>query len=307
MRPLAVIGNVNVDLILGPAEPWPKAGTEIIVDHDELRVGGAAGNSALAWKASASTSRSPPMSATTSSAAGYAKPSGRGRELAGAAGGNDALRRHHASGRRAHLLHDARPPAAFQPRRRFRRSRWLPAIRRLRPSLRLVPDRRSDADYDAFFDWAEKHRITVALDTGWPLEGWTEKNCRPRETGFRAVADRPPQRGRIDDARRPRRPDRGGPRNQVAICRMAPSSSSSAAPTGPWYRCRMAADLRLRSEGRGRRYDRRRRRLQCCLPRGSCRGKTARCMPVRRLEPMWPRAPFQLFPAAMAAPSETTR
>ncbi len=24
MRPLAVIGNVNVDLILGPAAPWPK-------------------------------------------------------------------------------------------------------------------------------------------------------------------------------------------------------------------------------------------------------------------------------------------
>eukprot|EP01035_Chromulina_nebulosa_P051635 gene51635-70317_t len=50
-RPLAVIGNVNVDLILGPAAPWPKAGTEIIVDHDELRVGGQAGNSALAWQA----------------------------------------------------------------------------------------------------------------------------------------------------------------------------------------------------------------------------------------------------------------
>ena len=49
MRPLAVVGNANVDLILGPAAPWPKAGTEIIVDHDELRVGGCAGNSALAW------------------------------------------------------------------------------------------------------------------------------------------------------------------------------------------------------------------------------------------------------------------
>src|SRR5690606_36844133 len=49
MRPLAVIGNVNVDIILGPADPWPKAGTEVMVDHDELRVGGQAGNSALAW------------------------------------------------------------------------------------------------------------------------------------------------------------------------------------------------------------------------------------------------------------------
>ena len=51
MRPLAVIGNVNVDLIVGPVAPWPKAGTETVVDHDELRVGGQAGNTALAWQA----------------------------------------------------------------------------------------------------------------------------------------------------------------------------------------------------------------------------------------------------------------
>ncbi len=60
MRPLAVIGNVNVDLILGPAAPGRRPGTEIIVDHDELRVGGAAGNSApRLGMASASSSRSP--------------------------------------------------------------------------------------------------------------------------------------------------------------------------------------------------------------------------------------------------------
>ena len=47
MKPLAVIGNVNIDLILGPAEPWPKAGTELTVDlaHSSFTipiVGGAA-------------------------------------------------------------------------------------------------------------------------------------------------------------------------------------------------------------------------------------------------------------------------
>lgn len=51
MKPLAVAGNVNVDLIMGPVTPWPAPGTEIIVDHNELRVGGAAGNTALAWMA----------------------------------------------------------------------------------------------------------------------------------------------------------------------------------------------------------------------------------------------------------------
>jgi len=51
MRPLAVIGNVNVDLIVGPVAPWPAAGTETVVNHDELRVGGQAGNTGLAWMA----------------------------------------------------------------------------------------------------------------------------------------------------------------------------------------------------------------------------------------------------------------
>ena len=50
-RPLAVVGNVNVDLIMGPVHPWPVPGTEIIVEHSDLRLGGAAGNVALAWQA----------------------------------------------------------------------------------------------------------------------------------------------------------------------------------------------------------------------------------------------------------------
>jgi sugar/nucleoside kinase (ribokinase family) len=51
MKPLAVAGNVNVDMILGEVAPWPVPGTEIFVDHSELRVGGSAANSALTWKA----------------------------------------------------------------------------------------------------------------------------------------------------------------------------------------------------------------------------------------------------------------
>ena len=51
MKPLGVVGNVNVDMILGEVAPWPMPGTEIIVDHSELRVGGSAANSALTWQA----------------------------------------------------------------------------------------------------------------------------------------------------------------------------------------------------------------------------------------------------------------
>ncbi len=32
------------------------------------------------------------------------------------------------------------------------------------------------AQYDALFDWAAANDIQVALDTGWPIDGWTDAN-----------------------------------------------------------------------------------------------------------------------------------
>ncbi len=46
-----VIGNVNVDLIMGPLGAWPQPGTENILAESALRVGGSAGNAALAFQA----------------------------------------------------------------------------------------------------------------------------------------------------------------------------------------------------------------------------------------------------------------
>ena len=45
---LTVIGDVGVDVVLGPIERWPAVGTETLMDHSELRPGGSAGNAALA-------------------------------------------------------------------------------------------------------------------------------------------------------------------------------------------------------------------------------------------------------------------
>ena len=51
MRPRpVVVGNVNVDMIMGPLAPWPRHGTECLLPYYELRVGGSAGNAALAFK-----------------------------------------------------------------------------------------------------------------------------------------------------------------------------------------------------------------------------------------------------------------
>jgi sugar/nucleoside kinase (ribokinase family) len=45
---LLVLGNANVDLVLGEVDGWPAIGTEVVVDRSEMRAGGSAGNTALA-------------------------------------------------------------------------------------------------------------------------------------------------------------------------------------------------------------------------------------------------------------------
>jgi sugar/nucleoside kinase (ribokinase family) len=45
---LTIIGDVGVDVVLGPIERWPAIGTESLMDRSELRAGGSAGNAALA-------------------------------------------------------------------------------------------------------------------------------------------------------------------------------------------------------------------------------------------------------------------
>jgi len=48
MTRLLVLGNVNVDLVLGPVDGWPAIGSEVEVERAEMRAGGSAGNTALA-------------------------------------------------------------------------------------------------------------------------------------------------------------------------------------------------------------------------------------------------------------------
>ncbi len=177
MKPLGVIGNVNVDLILGPATPWPKPGTEIMVEHDELRVGGAAGNCALAWDGL-----------------------GIDYQIAGTTG-DDAFGRWLRSGFGARARRWAIEKASTTlsvgithpdgERTFFTTTGHLPQMS-LANTLAALDGKRlgggyvvlcgaflTDAlakDYAGFFDWADANAITVALDTGWPIDGWTPDN-----------------------------------------------------------------------------------------------------------------------------------
>jgi sugar/nucleoside kinase (ribokinase family) len=178
MRPLAVIGNVNVDLILGPAAPWPKAGTEVIVDHDELRVGGQAGNSALAWDG---------LGVDYEIAANVGDDQF-GRWLAEAFGDRSSkwpIRPENTT-LSVGITHPDGERTFFTTRGHLPRLNFEDVVsvldgERLRGGFVLLTaafltDDLTN-DYSRLFDWADEHGIHVALDTGWPLDGWTGQNC----------------------------------------------------------------------------------------------------------------------------------
>ncbi|ACO48131.1 carbohydrate kinase family protein [Deinococcus deserti] len=170
---LLVIGGVNIDLLVGPQAPWPTPGTEVILDHSDLRVGGGGGNTALALEA---------LSVPSVLVGGY---------------GNDAfgpwLREKftgvlcdwhqsasptglcvgitHPDGDRTFFTHmghlgDDPPERVYRALDRagpgstalftagFLMALWLP-------------------EYDQLLSYARARGVRVALDTGWPPPGWT--------------------------------------------------------------------------------------------------------------------------------------
>lgn len=45
---LTIIGDIGIDLVMGPVSGWPRLGTETIMERSEMRAGGSAANAALA-------------------------------------------------------------------------------------------------------------------------------------------------------------------------------------------------------------------------------------------------------------------
>lgn len=177
MKPLAVIGNVNVDLIMGPAAPWPQPGTEIIVDHDELRVGGSAGNAALAWLALGTPFEIAASIGSDRFGAWLAESFGEHAKRWPVHGESTTLSVGitHPDGERTFFTTRGHLPL-------FSLEDVFAVLdgRRLAGGIALLcgsflTDKLVE-DYDHFFDWADRHDIAVALDTGWPLAGWTETN-----------------------------------------------------------------------------------------------------------------------------------
>lgn len=169
---LLVVGNVNVDVLMGDVPLWPRAGSELLAERYELRVGGAAGNAALALRALGARFRVV-AGVGDDAFGGWLE---RALEPAGV-----RLVRHpaatalsvglvHPDGERTFVTHlghlaafpDGALTAALDAGR--------PGDLLLLCGYFLLPAFRRRAG--AWLDAARERGLRVALDPGWPTDGW---------------------------------------------------------------------------------------------------------------------------------------
>lgn len=175
MPTIHVVGNLNVDLIMGTLPAWPAIGTEVVLPHSELRLGGSAGNTALALKAIGArwnliaargddvfgtwlaeqlgpgSLPGAPVAAPTTISVGVVDPSGERTFLTSAG--------HLAVWEPAEVA--ARLSAEVQP------GDWV-----LLAGSFLCP--RIAAAQSDLLSQLNRLGAHIALDPGWPTEGWTD-------------------------------------------------------------------------------------------------------------------------------------
>jgi sugar/nucleoside kinase (ribokinase family) len=170
-----IIGNVNVDFILGPLARWPRLGTETIYPQSELRIGGAAGNSALTLQALG---------------APYRILCNMGDDIFGR-----WLRESFKPDSRHWPVAPAQTTASAclahrSGERTFLTSQGHLAVTSVDDILKLLPKRAKKGEiallcggflspkllqgYDELIETLKARGFVVALDTGWPSGGWTK-------------------------------------------------------------------------------------------------------------------------------------
>ena len=167
---LVILGNINVDLILGPLDRWPQEGTERVVDQLTWRVGGNAGNAVVACAALGTHFAA--VSTVGDDLAGQwlraHTPAGQVHWIASSGPTSLTVAAAHPNGERTFLTHLGHLRElsweAVRP--------WLPAGRVvLLAGAFLTPRLRQQ--YPTLLAHFAQQGTPVALDFGWPDEGFT--------------------------------------------------------------------------------------------------------------------------------------
>lgn len=182
-----VVGNANVDVLMGPVTPWPAPGTEIVTDRYELRVGGAAGNTGLALAAlagcsGAGSAANMPVGEAPFELIGSVGDDSLGRWLEQELAGVMQLSRvpeataltvglNHPDGQRTFVSYLGHLEHLPLERIESALEGAEPGDLLLLCGYFLLPQMRELAP-----EWlaaARERGVITALDTGWPPEGWT--------------------------------------------------------------------------------------------------------------------------------------
>lgn len=171
---LSIIGDVAVDLVLGPVDGWPAIGTETIMQRSELRAGGSGGNTALAMRHLGVPCRLFSQVGDDTF----------GGWLAGEFKGLDA---HLGVARAATtvstgVIHTCGERTFFTTRGHLEEQSWdqirplidqnpAPGSIALLTGAFLLPKMR--AEYGQIVEELSGLGYQIAIDTGWPPEGWS--------------------------------------------------------------------------------------------------------------------------------------
>ena len=166
---LLILGNINLDLILGPLDDWPTRGTEALVAQQQWRVGGNAGNAVIAAQALGVDFMS--FSTIGHDFAGEWLKAQLGSQVNWTASDEStsvSVAVTHADGERTFISHLGHlQTLCVQQLSPLPASRYaLLAGAFLTPALRR--------EYPALLAHFAKQQTRVALDMGWPDEGFTE-------------------------------------------------------------------------------------------------------------------------------------
>jgi sugar/nucleoside kinase (ribokinase family) len=178
-KKITLIGNVNIDLIMGPSDAWPKQGTEIVLPHSEWRVGGATGNSALALHALNAIFRIIANRGSDHFGEWLAEPFG-------AQSKNWTIARC-ATGLSVGITHPDGERTFFTTLGHLSEFNLDHVINQLPPSAEpgeiallsgafVTPALLEK--YDELIAILKQRGFEVALDTGWPSTGWTDPICK---------------------------------------------------------------------------------------------------------------------------------
>ena len=185
ISPLNIVGDAGVDLVLGSLDGWPTIGTELLMPRSELRAGGSGANSALAARHIGQ--RAHLISAVGQDQLGHwlaEQFTGLRTSLEVCACETTmSVGLMHACGDRnffttqghlqrlsaAHVLQHL-PPVGGQGARPVATAPIAPIALFTAPFL-LTELR---ADYEALMAEVATRGYRIALDTGWPPEGWRD-------------------------------------------------------------------------------------------------------------------------------------